>query len=1033
MRVSGLPVAFAFLTQGLLLGQLTIKTTSLPAGVVNSSYAATLSASGGATPYVWTLNGSLPAGLTLSPNQGVISGTPTTVGASQFSITVTDQQKTTSSKGFSIQILAPLLISNTSPLPGGTVGVPYTLSFSATGGLPPYSYTAQPVSPFNQTTVPSGTNLSSGGFLSGTPDTGGTFNFNVLVTDNLGTQTIKPFALTIAPPLVISTPSPLPSGGVGTLYTQTIAASGGTPPYTFTSTNAPAGLSINTSGVLSGTPTAVGTSTFRVQVTDNAKVSVVKDFILSITATAPLLQVAPLSLSFSAFAGGDSPPNLTVVILSSGTSSTAYKVTIDGGPNSAAPAWISAHPLNGATPGRVVVSVDQGTMNAGTYSARLRVTDNAQNITDVPVTLTITTATSKLDVAPNFLRFFARNQAPGTFDKFLLVRNSTGGSPLAFTTTVLSGSSWISSITPSSGQTTRNAPVFLRVRVNTQGLQVGSYHDTIRVGSAAGNVDVPISLFVAPNGPIMSVDNNGIRLQARQGGGFSTPSAFHILNIGDPTSTINWTADIVSGSDIIALAPKTGTATVATQGEVLLAATPAATSKDPGKYFALVRITDPQSLNAPQYVTVVLDLAASNSLPKPELFPNSITFVNPPAGSPNGFQISVYTSSATPVPYLVSNISSPDGSFWLSVTSDNGTASAQTPGKIVAFATAEGLRPGIYTGEIDVAMAGTVRTVNVTFVVPNLGSSAGFSAAGSSPAANCSPSQLALSESGLPNNFAVPAGWPATLSVQLYDNCGTLTPGGSVVASFSNGDPPLTLRESQAGNYTATWQPGTSTSQMTVTVRAASGTLAPATAQLNGGVAQNQTPVLARQGTLHNENPVVGGALAPGTVAQVYGSGLASVLESPGVIPLVNNYKGTFVIIGGIQAPLYFLSDGQLNVQIPNELPSNQQHVIVVSANGALTIPDQIDVIPVIPGVAAFGDGRIIAQHGVDFSLVDAGHPAKPGEFLIMYLAGMGPTNPAVKSGDPAPGVEPLARVTNQPTVTVDNQPSTLVYAGLTN
>ena len=73
----------------------------------------------------------------------------------------------------------------------------------------------------------------------------------------------------------------------------------------------------------------------------------------------------------------------------------------------------------------------------------------------------------------------------------------------------------------------------------------------------------------------------------------------------------------------------------------------------------------------------------------------------------------------------------------------------------------------------------------------------------------------------------------------------------------------------------------------------------------------------------------------------------------------------------------------------------------------------------------------MIAQHS-DFSLVNSDHPAKPGEYLVMYLAGMGQTSPAVPSGQPSPTTEPLARVMMQPTVTVDGQNAAIIYAGLT-
>ena len=84
---------------------------------------------------------------------------------------------------------------------------------------------------------------------------------------------------------------------------------------------------------------------------------------------------------------------------------------------------------------------------------------------------------------------------------------------------------------------------------------------------------------------------------------------------------------------------------------------------------------------------------------------------------------------------------------------------------------------------------------------------------------------LALTETGLVNNFAVPAGWPAALTVQLNDDCGNSISNASVTASFTNGDPPLMLGGTQPGTYSATWQPGVVSSQMAITIQAQSTTL----------------------------------------------------------------------------------------------------------------------------------------------------------------------------------------------------------------
>ena len=432
-----------------------------------------------------------------------------------------------------------------------------------------------------------------------------------------------------------------------------------------------------------------------------------------------------------------------------------------------------------------------------------------------------------------------------------------------------------------------------------------------------------------------------------------------------------------------------------------------------------------QSLNSPQYVVVVLDQASSAA---------------PAATGPYAKRTLLYCGSRR------RRAGGPTGGYkcqqYIAVPSGyidhrrrqlaERKSCGGTAGPIAASVNPAGLAPGIYTGEVDISMSGAVVSVDVTLVVRPAGTIAALdatSALADIQAAGCTPSKLALTQTGLVNNFSVPAQWPAALIVQLNDDCGAAVTNGSVVASFSNGDPPLSLRgDGQNGTYSTTWQAGVVTPQMVVTLQAAAGTLQSATAQLTGGISQNQAPVLAKNGTLHNLNPVVGGPLAPGTISQVYGSGLAATTVSPGILPLPTTFNGTFMLIGGISAPLYYLSNGQLDVQIPSELAPNQQYATIVSANGALTLPDQIDVVPAVPGVVASGDGQIVAQHGLDYSLVNAGHPAKPGEYLIIYLAGMGATNPSVASG----AVSPLAPATLQPTVTLDGQAAAVIYAGLT-
>jgi uncharacterized delta-60 repeat protein len=89
---------------------ITVSPSSLPDGVVGIAYNQTISASGGTAPYTYAVtSGALPAGLTLDPNSGVISGTPTTVQTATFQITATDSGGCTGSRSYTVDINATCL------------------------------------------------------------------------------------------------------------------------------------------------------------------------------------------------------------------------------------------------------------------------------------------------------------------------------------------------------------------------------------------------------------------------------------------------------------------------------------------------------------------------------------------------------------------------------------------------------------------------------------------------------------------------------------------------------------------------------------------------------------------------------------------------------------------------------------------------------------------------------------------------------------------------------------------------------------
>ncbi|HWG58038.1 MAG TPA: Ig domain-containing protein [Candidatus Acidoferrales bacterium] len=192
---------------------LALAATSLPAVTSGANYSAAISASGGTSPYQWSISaGTLPAGLTLGPT-GVISGTPTASGTSSFTVQVTDSSKppqtATGNQSITVSPSAAQLAISTSSLPGGTKGAAYSATLQATGGVTPYSWA------ISSGSLPGGLQLSAtSGAISGTPTATGTFSFTAKVTDSSSPpqSSFEPLSITISNLSAISV-SCTPSGG----------------------------------------------------------------------------------------------------------------------------------------------------------------------------------------------------------------------------------------------------------------------------------------------------------------------------------------------------------------------------------------------------------------------------------------------------------------------------------------------------------------------------------------------------------------------------------------------------------------------------------------------------------------------------------------------------------------------------------------------------------------------------------------------------------------------------------------------------
>src|SRR5262249_55480161 len=158
---------------------------------------------------------------------------------------------------------------------------------------------------------------------------------------------------------------------------------------------------------------------------------------------------------------------------------------------------------------------------------------------------------------------------------------------------------------------------------------------------------------------------------------------------------------------------------------------------------------------------------------------------------------------------------------------------------------------------------------------------------------------------------------------------------------------------------------------------------------------------------------------APGTLVRIQGSYLASQPATNTSIPLPTKLGGTQVLIGGIAAPITAVAPGEVSVQVPFELKAGQPYQVILNANGALTTPDGLQVADTSPGLSLLPTGFVNATHQAGGAVTEAS-PAKPGEIIAIYLAGMGLTTTPVDSGNAPSGA---AAAVVQPDVTVGGIP----------
>ena len=424
-----------------------------------------------------------------------------------------------------------------------------------------------------------------------------------------------------------------------------------------------------------------------------------------------------------------------------------------------------------------------------------------------------------------------------------------------------------------------------------------------------------------------------------------------------------------------------------------------------GSYTGFVTVSDPNATDAPQTISVTVQIGGG--------VPDKVDMYVTPEGTA---ETRFYTNST---------VNGQAGQSWLRLALE-GTGSFRFSFPYLVRVNAAGLSEGTYNG--------TINVTGSSFAPDNKQIAVNMRVA-SQPIAVATPGRLRV---------RLAQGAPKQLQYVVLSNsgAGTLTYyAGAVSAStpwLALGAPvglyaPLTLDASNVS-------PGVYQGSVTLNTNAANG---PLTVPVELEVVAQRTPLITYGGVVNNAT-FLAGAVAQGDLVAIFGEQflMKDPVQAP-KLPLTENLGGVRVLVNGRAVPIYYVSYGQINAQLPYDMPAGAIEV-QVERDGQVGNKVSGEIAERAPRLLrlGIGDYGIIVNQDYTFPIpVTAGiasHPAHPGDTLTIYATGLGQTSPAAVAGVASPSAEPLARVTPTPNVvfsiTFMGQTSTVApsFVGLT-
>jgi len=778
------------------------------------------------------------------------------------------------------------------------------------------------------------------------------------------------------------------------------------------------------------------------------------DRIRKIQTAPPSYSATPASLSFSAAAGALQVPAQQVDISSSVTGlGWSTQASTESGGN-----WLTASPSSGSAPGTADVSVSVASLAPGSYqgTVTVRTPFAALPARTVSVALTVTEGRPRRLVAEPAALSFAGIATAGNPPAQTLQISNAGSGALSWSAqpATVSGGNWLT-VSPSSGSASDATPAAVQVSANLAGLAPGVYSGSIRLQSSGLDPQtVAVTLLVSPVTQTILVSQTALLYTGVQGGSIVPSQTFGILNTEQ--GAMSWTveASTLSGGSWLSVSPANGSSRAGSLEVPLVEVGVNTSGLSEGQYSGQVLVSAPGANNSPQFVTVTLDVLPAGSTPPPVVRPTGLIFVRQEGTSSPGSQTVRLETAAPSGLEAVINPFTFQGGDWLDAVPGNLAVSPNDRKTLVVQPTLGELAAGQYFGFVPLGFSdGSSQTVKVLFVVTRPGTSpAGLRPSrgdGRADLDGCVPQQLFSAARSLGGNFSSPVSWPSLIEVQVKDDCDNLVSNAAVAAGFSNGDPPLILTPVGQGLYQGTWS-STQAGSVRVSVRAERPGLTPTEIRLDGRVTGNiaAPPVVSLGGVVNGASFGAGEPVSPGSIISVFGRNLAQGLNPATRLPLEKSLGGATLSIGGIEAPLFFAADGQINAQVPFELPPNSRPQVVVrtqrvgGATQDISIPQTITVAETRPGIFTVNvpterQGAILLANSDVLAAPEGSipgrttRPAARGGFISIFCTGLGATEPAVPSGELSPAAEPLARVRVPVEAQIGGQPAAVHFAGL--